>query len=347
MLAALSWTGLRGQTAVTEITFGPSLDSTNRTAGQITFLNQVSPVTRIEAGSLGTYAFNGASASSVVIRRNTAAGNANTANVYYSYSSVNWAGELVATGRGDTSPTVSEVMLSGDLSQGLRNPFANGSAGTESNIERIDFHFAGGYTVQAGDAVVLFDLENYGNYGDGFRIAAYTSVGRVNGLSNAPTAYAGTGLLVAPNSGGTQFSATGTNNRIALSTSSDGDSLASNQQISILDSNTGTPTASDLFLTGVLITFADLGLSAGQTIYGYSLMAGDVSAQTGADLVNWNNPWVYSTRTDADGWGNADFAGFGGTIARPVPESPLHGAALTSFALLALRLRRCLRRRTG
>jgi len=252
-------------------------------------------------------------------------------------------------GLGDSSPTAGEVMLSNDLGQGLRNPFANsgGSSSLNSNIERIDFFFADGYTVQAGDALVFFDLENQGNYGDGFRIAAYTSVGRVNGLSNAPTAYAGTGLLVAPNSGGTQFSATGTNNRIALSTTSNGDSLASNQQISVLDSNTGTPTTSDLFLTGVLISFADLGLSVGQTIYGYSLMAGDVSARTGADLVNWTNPLVYSTRTDADGWGNADFAGFGGTIARPVPESRFYGAALTGFALVALGLRRRLGRRTG
>lgn len=49
-------------------------------------------------------------------------------------------------------------------------------------------------------------------------------------------------------------------------------------------------------------------------------MAGDVTANTGLDLVNWNNSSVYRTDTDPNTWGNMDFMGFGAQISKPVPE---------------------------
>jgi len=332
---------LPAQFAVTNVDYGTTTDSTDRTAGNLTFLNQVTKVEYVSS-SLGTYAINGTSATSVAFRRNTGAGNPNTANVYYQYSSLgSYGSTATVTGKGDTSPTLSEVMLSNDLSQGIRNPFANGSGNENSNIERIDFYFSGGYTVKEGDAIVLFDLENPGDHGDGFRVAAYTSVGTVNGVANAPTAYANSGLLIAPGTMGDPVDTpTGTNSRYVLSTTTSGDSLASNQSITALDTNSGTPGAYDLYLVGILIRFTDLGLSVGQTIYGYSLMAGDVSTSSGSDLVNWNNSTVYSTNTDPNAWGNADFAGFGGTIARAVPEPPFYGFALLAIGVLARGLKK-------
>lgn len=335
--------GASAQVAITSVTYGPTTNGSDRTADNLTFLNQV---TRVEAvtSSAGTYNLTGSLASSASFRRNTSAGNANSANVYYQYSSAGDEDRAVVIGKGDRSPTLSEVMLSGDLTQGLRNPFANGSSASSSNIERIDFNFTGGYTVQAGDAIVLFDLENYGDHGDGFRIAAFTSVGTVNGANNAPTAYANTGLLIEPDSMGDPVATpTGTNARYLLSTTTRGDSLASNQSLTSLDSSSGTPGEHDLFLVGLLIRFTDLGLNVGDTIYGYSLMAGDVSASHGSDLVNWTNGSVYRTDTDASTWGNADFAGFGAQIARPVPEPPLFGAGLLAIGtawIVAKRRRR-------
>lgn len=311
--------------AVTSVSYGTTTDGTDVRAGNLTFLNQYAPVQYVES-DLGTYSINGALASAVSFRRNTSAGNANSANVYYQYSASS-DGRASVIGKGDYSPTLSEVMLSGDLTQGVRNPFANGSSAYDSNIERIDFSFSGGYTVKAGDAIVVFDLENYGDHGDGFRVAAFTSVGSVNGASNAPTSYVNSGLLIAPGSLGDAIDTpTGSNARYLLSTTTAGDSLASSQSLTSLDYNTGTPGESDLFLVGILIRFTDLGLSVGQTIYGYSLMAGDVTASSGSDLVNWSDSSVYRTDTDASTWGNADFAGFGAQIARPVPESPVYGA---------------------
>ncbi|MBI2514291.1 MAG: hypothetical protein HYV96_20145 [Opitutae bacterium] len=315
------------QVAITGVDYGTTTNGTDRTADNLTFLNQFAPVDYVDS-ALGTYSINGSLASSVSFRRNTSSGNANSANVYYQYSSTN-DGNATVIGKGDSSPTLSEVMLSGDLSQGIRNPFANGTSKYESNIERIDFYFSGGYTVREGDAIVLFDLENYGDHGDGFRIAAFTGVGTVNGASNAPTAYANSGLLIDPGAMGDPIATpNGTNARYLVSSTTAGDNLASSQSLTSLDANSGTPGSSDLYLVGLLIRFTDLGLSVGQTIYGYSLMAGDVSTSSGSDLVNWNNTFVYSTTTDSSTWGNADFAGFGAQIARPVPESRLYGALL-------------------
>jgi len=331
---ALLGIATHAQVAVTGVDYATTVDSTNRTAGNLTYLNQSTAVEYVSTG-LGTYSLNGSLASNVYFRRNTGAGNSNSANVYYSYSSTNY-GSATVIGTGDTSPTLSEVMLSGDLNQGLRNPFANGSSSTESNIERIDFYFSGGYTVQAGDGIVLFDLENAGDHGDGFRVSAFTSVGTVNGTANAPTAYANSGLLVQPGSMGDPMSTPdGSNARYVLSTTTNGDSLSSNQSITTLDSNSSSYGSSELYLVGILIRFTDLGLNVGDTIYGYSLMAGDVTASSGSDLVNWNNTNVYSTSTDASDWGNADFAGFGARIAKPVPEPALYGPALLSLAIIA------------
>lgn len=332
---------LPAQVAITGVSFGAAVDSANVTAGNLTFLNEVNPVLSVEAGASGTYAINGALASAVNFRRNTSAGNANATAAYYQYSSVGYYGTATVFGQGDATPTAGELMLSGNLSQGLWNPFANGTAPGESNIERIDFHFSGGYTVQTGDAVVLFDLENYGDLGDGFRIAAYTAAGTVNGVSNAPTAFATTGLLIQPNSMGAAVSTGNTTNpRWISSFTTSGNSLASGQDIQLVDSNSGTAGWSDGFLNGVLIHLSDLGLTAGQTIYGYSLMAGDVSASSANDLVNWNNTAVFRTDTDAATWGNVDFAGFGGQLARPVPEPRTYGALLLASLIVALGLRR-------
>lgn len=336
----------QAQVAVTSVTYGSMVNTSNRTADNITYLNEYTPVASI-GSALGDYQFNGPTASNVYFRRNTGAGNPNNSTVFYQYSSTS-SGNATVYGRGDTSPTLSEVMLSSDLTQGLRNPFANGgSSSLNSNIERIDFYFAGGYTVQAGDALVFFDLENVGNNGDGFRVSAFTSWGTVNGTA-APTAYANTGLLVEPDTFGDAVDTpTGTNARYVRSTTTSGDNLASNQSIATLDSNSGTPNSSDLYLVGILIPLADLGLSVGQTIYGYSLFAGDVAFTSTSQMSNWNNSTYYPTNTDASTWGNMDFMGFGAQLSRPIPEPSTYGALLVGAVAGLLGWRRFRTRRSA
>ncbi|MET0263616.1 MAG: PEP-CTERM sorting domain-containing protein [Rariglobus sp.] len=312
------------QTAVTGVTYGNLTNGANAAADNIRYLNDYRPVSTISTNA-GNYKFDGPLADSVFIRRNTGSGNPNNSTVFYQYHSQS-DGYVNVHSKGDSSPNLSEVMLSNDLTQGLRNPFANdgGESSLTSNIERIDFRYNGGYTVRAGDALVFFDLENVNNFGDGFRIAAITEWGTSNGAN--PTKYANTGLLVQPGSYGSPVDTpNGGNASYIRSTTSSGDNISNNQDMAYLDSNTGSPNSSDLYLVGIMIKFSDLGIAAGTTIQGFSLMAGDVAVTNANSLLDWTNSSVYRTDTDSSTWGNVDFMGFGGQISRPVPEPSTYG----------------------
>lgn len=322
--------GVQAQTAVTDITYGTATNAANTTQGGLTYDNRFTPVSTVTTG-LGDYRFDGPLATNVFARRNTDSGgngtpnqssdNPNNTTIIYQYDAGN------SRSYGTYEPSLEEVFLSGNLHTGIRNPFANG-AGTaaNSNIERLDFFFSGGYTVQANDALVFFDVENTGNFGDGFRIAAFTGVGTVNGFTNAPTTYANTGLMVPADSfGGPIDNPLGTTTATyRRSTFTNGDNLSGTAS--------GSATAGTLQLVGILIRFSDLGISAGTTIYGYSLMGGDVVPTTAANLVNWNNATYYPTNTDPAGYGNMDLMGFGAQISRPVPEPSTYGAILVGLS---------------
>lgn len=346
-LVALATAGFsHAQVTVTGVTYGSLVNGSNVTNSKIVYTNDYHAVTGISTSTAGNYNFNGPLASSVVFRRNTAESSPNNATVFYQYSSYSSSngGSATVYAKADSTPTLGEVMLSNDLTQGLRNPFANVSSNgsitsLESNIERIDFYYNGGYTVQAGDALVFFDLENVNNYGDGFRISVFTGTGTVtvNGstYTNAPTTYANTGLLIQPDSFGHPVATpTGTNATYLRSTTTSGDNIDVSQTLASLDTNSGSPNSSDLYLVGILISFADLGIADGTTIQGFSLMAGDVTpTSSSTSLVNWSNTTVYRDDTDAATWGNMDFMGFGAQISRPVPEPSTYGAILAGLAV--------------
>ena len=316
----------QAQTTVTGITYGTAVNNTDTSHGGLTFREQYAPVTSVATSTLGDYQFNGPVASSVIVRRNTSEAGPNNTTVFYQTSGTNSTAPL-----GQYESSVSNMFLSGNLYEGLRNPFANGAGAQNSNIERIDFYYAGGYTVKAGDALVFFDLENTGNMGDGFRIAAFTAVDGAGDLdpsvAGTPTTYANAGLQVAADSfsGGDLNSPTGgTNGNFERTTYTNGDNL----------SGTGSTTdiGNGLNLVGILIRFSDLGIAAGTTIQGFSLMAGDMNPTTAANLVNWNNTTYYPTNTDAAGYGNMDFMAFGAQISRPVPEPSTYGAMFVGLS---------------
>ena len=312
------------QTAVSSVTYGTLTDNANITQGGITYLERTRTVSTVTSG-IGDFNFTGPIATSVSFRRNTTAGNANNTTIFYQIDGSN-------RHYGTYEPNPSELFLSNNLYQGVRNPFENGAGSTQSNIERIDFYFSGGYTVNTNDALVFFDLENTGNFGDGFRIASFTAADG----SGTPTAYANTGLLVAPDSFGgpvnnPQLAASGNYRR---ATFTNGDNLSGTAS--------GITGIGTLELVGILIRFSDMGISAGTTIQGFSLMAGDVSPTTASDLVNWNDSSYFPTNTSAAGlgYGNMDFMGFGSRIARPVPEPSTYGAILLGLTATFLGWRR-------
>jgi hypothetical protein len=324
--AVLAVPAARAQVAVSSVTYGTLVNGgnvNNQGDASLDFQSQYTPVNTVTTG-IGNYRFDGPTATSIVTRRNTTEAGPNNTTVFYQTSGGNSSNPL-----GQYESSVQNMFLSGNLSEGLRNPFANGAGSENSNIERIDFNLPN-YVVQANDALVFFDLENTGNFGDGFRIAAYTSLGTVNGVANAPNVYAGGGLLVAPDSfGGPINSPTGgTNGNFERVTYTNGDNL-SGAASDISDIGNG------LNLVGIMIRFSDLGIAAGTMIQGFSLMGADVvtTSSSGSDLVNWNSTTNYRTNTDPVGVGNMDFMGFGATIARPVPEPSTYGAILMGATL--------------
>ncbi|WP_438481098.1 PEP-CTERM sorting domain-containing protein [Oleiharenicola lentus] len=312
---------------VTGITYGTLNNGGNVTVDNLTYLNDTRAVETMQIDVLGGYTVSGVTASNVYFRRGATGGNQGA--VLYQ----NVPGNTAQTyAKGDSTPTLNEVMLSSDLGQSLWNPFnnTNTSGGIPtSSIERIDFFFSGGYVVKGDEVIVLFDFENPGNKGDPFRVAAYTAVDG----SNTPTAYASNGFIVQetpnavavppPNQTNAQYIRSVTTYNDNLYTSPVGNT---NQTIVARDTNAGDTT--ELSLIGRAILLTDLGVTAGQTIFGYSLIAGDTLVDAGnvARLVNWQNTAYYlnntSSATDA---GNIDFMGFGAQLTRRVPEPSTYG----------------------
>lgn len=348
-MAALA-SGLQAQIDVTSVSYGSLTNGGNQTNQKIVSANDLNAIDYINTTD-GNYVFSSSSSASVVFRRSSATNNNATAFYQYSTysgSSTNGTSATVYS-KADKSPTLNELMLSNDLTQGIRNPFANLNNGavdaTTSNIERIDFFFGGTQTItNVNDGLVFFDLENYGNSGDGFRISVFTATGTVNvngtNYTNSPTTYMNTGLLVAPGSFGPAVAApSGTDATYIRSSTASGDNLDVSQTIAQIDaSSDGTLDASDLVLVGVMVRFSDLGLNVGDTILGYSLIASDTVVGAASDLVNWGNSSVYLTNTDANtSAGDMDFMGFGAQLSRYVPEPStyglLFGGGATALAL--------------
>jgi hypothetical protein len=111
-----------------------------------------------------------------------------------------------------------------------------------------------------------------------------------------------------------------------------GDSLAS------LTSADATGTQS---VFGVYISFADLGIAQGTMVYGYSIMANDVTNVT-ANLVDWNNTTYYPGSTP-DTSGSIDLLAVNGK--RWIPEPSTYGALFLGLCSTALGLRRWCRPR--
>lgn len=314
----------RAQTEVLDVTYGSTIDQPNSSSGGIQYLNEYRPVTSITTAE-GEFTFDGPAAQEIFVRRGSGGPNFTTV-----------LNQVHANGRayGSAQPGIEELFLSNNLYQGLRNPFANGTTYLDSNIERIDFYL-GDYTVQEGAGVVFFDLENEGNQGDGFRIAAFTDW---NGATESPTDYANTGLLVDAGSYGPQVNSPSDNNsrEYFRATYGNGDNLSGWAYTGDL--------GDDLGLVGVFVKFTDLGLEVGSTIQGFSIMAGDVTANTTLSLVDWTNSSVYKTNTDRNTWGNTDFMAFGAKIAQPIPEPSTYGAMLMGGLVALFAWRRWQRR---
>ena len=313
---------LPAQIAVSSITTSTTDLSNQTTNGQV-FDRTTTSITQFKDVAGNIYDANTV-AGAAYVRRNTGAGNANNSSMWY------------ANGSGtDMAPTYAtdyaSLLLGNNILRGSDNTFANGIDATSGNIERLDFVFsAAGLTSTVSTSFAIFDRGAVGVH-DSVKIAVITGWDSVN---NVPTAYGGTLVGVSSaNYGAANMTADFTYNLFRYS---NGDNLGS----PYWNSNTETGTQG---LGGTIVSMSDLGIAAGTTIYGYSLMGYDVTnGGSQANLVNWNNATYYATNTsNATGTGGIDLSAVNGVLYnRRVPEPSTYGAILLGLTVAFLGWRR-------
>ncbi|MDQ6622862.1 MAG: hypothetical protein M3Y86_05185, partial [Verrucomicrobiota bacterium] len=236
-------------------------------------------------------------ADNVFVRRNNTT--ANQSSNWYTSSGV---GTNLS---GTHEDSYTQMLRSNNVLSGSDNTFANtGTGGQFGNIERIDFTWNSGLTVNNSLAFAVFDRGAAGAH-DGFGIAAITGID----AAGNPTAF-GSLLIVASGWGGATNPIGDMNYRLFR--------YANGDDLTATTDSTGTATQG---IGGIVLTAADLGLTNGSTVYGYALMGSDVTASNSAQLLDWLNGTYYPTTTDGNtGGGGIDLASFNGFQIVAVPE---------------------------
>lgn len=245
-------------------------------------------------------------ADNVFVRRNSV--NNNQSSVWYTTSGVGT--DLSGIHQDDYA----QMLLSNNILLGSDNTFANGTDPVTGNIERIDFTWNSPITVTNSFALAVLERGAAGVH-DAFAIAAVTAID----ASGNPTAF-GPLLIVAPGWGGTNAVSDFTYRLFRYNNGDD---------ITISTESSATATQG---IGGILLTATDLGLSVGSTIYGYSLMASDVTATNSSELLDWTNSTYFPTNTDAITGGNGlDLSSVNGLFLGVVPEPDWSAGLLGAF----------------
>ncbi|MEO1210729.1 MAG: DUF4347 domain-containing protein [Cyanobacteria bacterium J06638_20] len=191
--------------------------------------------------------------------------------------------------------TLQEALTSQTVNRGADNIFANEGSANVNNIERVDFVIVGGISVTADllDDVGFLLLERGGN--DPLVVAPITAI---DGAGN-PTAYGTPVPIDAADWGGSGI---------------DIDSAVLNDQ------GSGDPSLSALpgpqELSGIFLSFDSLGLTGGETFFGYSVFPSDV----GSDLVGLSDANLSTPQ--ASGAGGLDLVTGSAVFSRALLNTP-------------------------
>ena len=348
---------------VTSWTLTTMTDGTDSISSGITYLNKYMTVDTFTAGG-DVFSANDPTKSIVAdhayVRRNTATSstNSNPSNFHI------MSGTVSSTAvEGQLYSNAESLLLSGNILLTVADAFSNVASSTTSallsNIERLDFVWQSGYLAHPEDVIAVFNVDTPTSQDD-FRIAIFTSIDG----SNIPTAYKSIGLLINTTSslsaGTGDGTDTGTGNDYGsllsvtypTSTASTTTSTVSNWRVQGFSSgdtisgatSAGTYSSTSQGIGGAAIRLSDLGITTSQMIYGYSIMAPDVTPVVASDLVTWTNSTYYPTNTSTTS-GTADITAFTGRFIQPVPEPSTYGAILMGAGLAAYGLRRKLAKR--
>ncbi|MCH8569103.1 MAG: LruC domain-containing protein [Balneolales bacterium] len=169
-----------------------------------------------------------------------------------------------------------EVLLNPVLNRGVDNIFqqTGDGNGNQNNVMRLDFIFNDGILAPASVSQEGFIIKERGG-NDSFRIAVITSLD----ANGNPATFGPAVTAQASNWGPSGFSL-----RTQVLRKPNPDA-----QVAMSANLDPQP------LSGILFTFAQLGVSAGDRIYGYSLTAGDSPTNT----ANWLDVSTFPTDTNA------------------------------------------------
>lgn len=320
--------------------------TTTQDGNSVTFDNNLDEVTAFTTTTGATYYANASSTIAIVDRdptNDTYA--ANHYSQWYSYTGTSRSPTF--QGVYESSPT--SALLGNNLYEGASNLFVNDNGNTQSSgdVERVDFILStAGESATSGQAFAVFDSDKATSH-QTFKIAVVTAVDS----NGNPTAYGGDLITVTSSDYDTTTNPVGNENYTVFRYDTGNTLSTSDSEVtgtSVLAANTGTAG-----IGGVALTMAELGITSGETIYGYSIMAADVyttstsavaiTTTISADLVNYNNTTVYPTDTSNNtttGDGNygglnlADVNGIEFSTTEVTPEPAAYGAAFVGLSLL-------------
>lgn len=336
-----------GQTAMTSI--GTTLISgTPTTVNGVVFNNDI---LRLDYFTTATTTYvTDSIAQAVYIRRNTdsngngtpnQAGSDNLNGSSVAYISV--AGDTT-TMRGAYATTYESAFLANNLLRTTDNVFGNLPTQTATlpnqNIERVDFILNPAGVVATADMAFAILERGIATNHDPIKIAVITGF---NASTGAVTDYSGNLVSVTASSyGSSNFPVNDGSTSPASTFNFTIYEYNSTSDLSGAWSSAGDVTNQGL--GGVVITLANLGIAAGTTIYGYSIMGADVTTGGNIDnLINWNNTTRFPTNTDeSTGFaGGADLITVGGVLFKSAaPEPATYGMLFLGAAVGLVGLKR-------
>lgn len=179
------------------------------------------------------------------------------------------------------------------LNRGSDNIMGNqgNGQGNNNNVERIDVVFDAPRPILAGNGngITMFERGTPSNHG-GLKIALILSVD----ASGNPTSYSN--IYTVSNSGWSATDVIPNKAYGILNSTAWGASVPAPYKIGSIDAVTQS-------IGGIFIPFVgSFGLSATATptVYGYSIMAGDVTATTSAEILDYTNSTLFPTNTDGN-----------------------------------------------
>lgn len=314
---------------VTGVQYGSLKDGADSTINGVTYLNQSLPVTGVVANSLD-WAIGSYPQPVVTLRRGGYApadnfGNYNNRELILSEGVPGQPSTTVRT----SLPTTAQALLNqNNILQGAENLFVNaGNTGAiqelQTDIERADFVFQSGLITSPILAAVFFDRGLLAAH-DGFKIAPILSIDSAGN----PTSY-GSLISIAGGWGSTNLRPGGGANDLLPYpelTNSTGEFRvvnSVNQQV------------------GGLLLPLSLFSDTSATIYGYSLLAPDVTdGGNSANLLDWKNATYFPQNTPNAVGGLDLLSGSGQIAAVPEPTTVLGSLVMGSMLAVLKRKRK-------